>query len=125
LTEVTPQGREVSRISASFPSYAFEPNKPLLKTCIIGKSKLVIEALIDTGATSGNFVNYETIQLIYKKEGISPVRLPRAKEITRYTREPAPGSDYTIYLTIEIQGYYNQCTLYITTLYRLIIISKV
>ena len=69
-------------------------------------------------------MNHETAQLICEKEGISPVRLPRAKEITGHTGEPAPGSDYAIYPTIEIQGHYDQCALYITTLHRPIIIGK-
>ena len=69
-------------------------------------------------------MNHETAQLICEKEGISPVRLTRAKEITGHTGEPAPGSDYAIYPVIEIQGHSDRCALYITKLYRLIIIGK-
>ena len=92
------QGQLVSRISASSPSYGFDPDEPLLKTCIIGKTRIEIEALLDSGANGGNYVNHETAQLICEKEGISPVKLTRAKCVNSYTGDlpsRCPSMSYT------------------------------
>jgi hypothetical protein len=66
----------------------------------IGNTRIPIEALMDSGALGGNYVNHETAQLICVKEGISPVALVRKKEVTGYDGVPGPSVEYVIYLKL-------------------------
>ena len=48
---------------------------------MIGKSKIKAQALIDTRATRGNFVNTVDVERICEIEGISPVELLKPRPI--------------------------------------------
>ncbi|OAF54225.1 hypothetical protein VC83_09514 [Pseudogymnoascus destructans] len=52
-----PEGVMTARIATSSSSFGLDPDTPFIVTCMIGKSKIKAQALIDTGATGGNFVN--------------------------------------------------------------------
>ena len=70
---------------------------PLVKTVYFSNTRVLIEALIDSSVTRGNYVNYKTIQLICKAEGISPIVLVKPKVISSYNGKQGPSVQYTIY----------------------------
>ena len=84
---------------------------------MIGKSRIKKQALIDTGATGGNFVNTIDAEQICEIEGIAPVKLLRPRYVRGFNGETAPPITHAIYPQLQVQGHTEyQCPLFITAL---------
>jgi hypothetical protein len=84
---------------------------------MIGKSKVKAQALIDTGATGGNFINAVDAERICEIEGISPVELLKPRPIQGFDGAAAPPITHAIYPCLQVQDHIEyQCPLFITTL---------
>ena len=70
-----------ARIATSSSSFRLDLDTPFIVTYMIGKSKIKAQALIDTRATRGNFVNAVDAERICEIEGILPIELLKPRPI--------------------------------------------
>jgi hypothetical protein len=85
--------------------------------CRIGKSQIKVITLINTSATSRNFINAVNAQQIYKIKNISLVELLKLRPISSFNSTTTPPITYTIYLYLQVNNYVEDlCPLFITRL---------
>ena len=85
--------------------------------CRIGKSQIKAIALIDTGATGGNFINAVDAQRICEIENISPVELLKPRPIQGFDGTAAPPITHAIYPRLQVNNHVEDlCPLFITRL---------
>jgi len=70
--------------------------------CRIGKSQIKAIALINTGATGGNFINAVDAQRICEIENISPVELLKPRPIQGFDGTSAPPITHAIYPRLQV-----------------------
>jgi len=85
--------------------------------CRIGKLQIKAIALINIGATSGNFINSVNAQRIYEIKNISPVKLLKPRPIQGFNGTAAPPITYAIYPRLQVNDHVEDlCLLFITRL---------
>jgi hypothetical protein len=80
--------------------------------------------LLDTGATGGSYISTECAQLVCDQNGIAPVYLSRPKPVIGYNGKPGRPITQAIYPKLDIHGHVDNVLLYITQLYRPVILGK-
>jgi hypothetical protein len=94
-----------ARISVSSPLDGLHYTEPaFLLPCTLGKN-LVVNALIDSGARGGNFMDVKTAQLLCQREGIEPVKMLRAKPLSGFNGYEADPITEAVFPSLQILGH--------------------
>jgi hypothetical protein len=106
-----------ARIAASSSALGLDLDVPFTTTCRISRSQIKAIALIDTGATGGNFINAVDAQRICELEDFSPVELLKPRPIQGFDGTAAPPITHAIYPRLQVKKHVEDlCPLFITRL---------
>jgi hypothetical protein len=92
----------IARIVTSSSSFRLDLDTPFIVTYMIGKLKIKAQALINTRATRGNFVNAVDVERICEIEGISPIELLKPRPIQGFDGTAAPPITHAIYPYLQV-----------------------
>ena len=75
--------------------------------CVVSRNRTILRTLIDTCASSSNFIDKTTAQALYQQEGIQPWKLLNPIALKAFNNADALAITCSITLLLQV-GYYKE-----------------
>ena len=90
---------------------------PFTALCKIGKSETELYTLVDTCAQGGNYIHFETAQILSDAEAIAVRTLDKPMKINGFNGKAALDITYAISVPLRVRRHWQlSCTFYVTDL---------
>lgn len=90
---------------------------PFTALCEIGKSEIELYTLVDTCAQGGNYIHFETAQILSDAEAIAVRTLDKPMKINGFNGKAAPDITHTVSAPLRVGRHWQpSCTFYVTDL---------